>query len=69
MKAELSIEFTNKKVLEAVNASLLPDNINFPEGMKLTIEAPLRTRLLRYSREYSSPFSTVLAIDPSMPAI
>ncbi|MCL5068975.1 MAG: hypothetical protein M1368_11600 [Thaumarchaeota archaeon] len=36
MKADLSIEFTDKKVLDAVNASLLPDNINFPEGMKFS---------------------------------
>ena len=36
MIAELSIEFTDKKVLDAVNASLLPDNINFPEGMKFS---------------------------------
>ncbi|MCL4517681.1 MAG: hypothetical protein M1587_00620 [Thaumarchaeota archaeon] len=36
MKATLSIEFSDKKLLNAVNASLLPDNIDFPEGMRFS---------------------------------
>lgn len=36
MSATLSIEFSDSRTLNAVNSSLLPDNIDFPEGMKFT---------------------------------
>ncbi|MDG6996287.1 MAG: hypothetical protein JRN52_10225 [Nitrososphaerota archaeon] len=36
MRATLTIEFSDRHTLNAVNASLLPDNIGFPEGMKFS---------------------------------
>jgi len=34
LKSSLVVRFSDRKTLRAVSASLEPDNVNFPEGMK-----------------------------------